>query len=194
MVDITAVAEQSSPLQCLFNETKKEIMKLPKFRFLPLILTAFTMLAFVPLKAAEIPEPESEKQYFRDREFQIDTFYATTTPDFEQETGSAGIVLTAFLTRNFGLSVSTALENMNGTFLDNISLRGIYRVPVEQTALYAYGGSTRLLKREEWTIDLGVGVEHRFSPNVGPFAEIGMVKLMKHAAEATARVGLRLSF
>lgn len=127
-------------------------------------------------------------------EFSLEGFYATTTPDFEAETGTAGIGVNYFLTRNFGLGVSTAVGNLNGPLIDNVSLRGIYRVPIEKTALYGYGGSTRLLKREEWTIDLGVGAEHRFSPNFGPFIEAGMVKLLKHSAEATGRVGLRVSF
>lgn len=152
------------------------------------------LILLILLCASAALAADEQKSFYREREFQIDTFYATTTPDFEQETGSAGIAANVFFTRNFGLGVSTALENMDGAFLDNVSLRAIYRVPIERTALYAYGGSTRLLKAEEWTIDLGVGAEHRFTKNAGPFAEIGMVKLMKHAAEATARVGLRLSF
>lgn len=134
------------------------------------------------------------EESYRASEFSLEGFYATSTPDFEAETGSAGVGLNFFPWRNLGLGVSTAVGNLNGPLIDSVSLRGIYRVPIEKTALYGYGGSTRLLKREEWTIDLGVGAEHRFSPNFGPFIEAGMVKLLKHSAEATGRVGLRVSF
>lgn len=162
-----------------------------KIKSLWQILAVVGILLFL---AAMVRAEEPGKEFYRAQEFQIDGFYATTTPDFEQETGSAGVGLGFFLTRNFGVSFSSSVGNLNGPFIDNVSLRGIYRVPIERTALYGYGGSTRLLKAEEWTIDLGVGLEHRFTPNFGPFIEAGMVKLISHGARATGRVGLRVSF
>lgn len=131
---------------------------------------------------------------YRANEFSLEGFYSTSTPDFEAETGSAGVGVNYFLTQNFGIGASTAVGNLNGPLIDSVSLRGIYRVPIEKTALYGYGGSTRLLKREEWTVDLGVGAEHRFAPAFGLFVEAGMVKLLKHSAEATGRVGVRFNF
>lgn len=147
------------------------------------------VLVGVVARAADAP-----KDHFRAQEFQIEGFYSTVTPDFEQEQGFGGGAMSFFPWKNFGLSVQTSLGNLDGTLIDSVSLRGIYRVPINQTALYGYGGSTRLFRSEEWTIDLGGGVEHRFTPNFGPFIEIGMIKLLKHSAEATGRVGLRISF
>lgn len=154
------------------------------------------LLSFIA-RAADAPipvAPEAQKQFYREHEFQIDGFYQTVTPDFEQETGSMGIGVGFFLTRNFGARFSSSVNNLNGPFIDNVSLHALYRVPIERTALYGYGGSTRLIKAEEWTVDLGVGIEHRFSPRWGPFAEAGMSKLIDHGAEAVGKVGLRLSF
>lgn len=140
------------------------------------------------------PVLAAESSFYRDREFQIESFYQTVTPDFEAETGSVGFGLNAFLTRNIGVGVSTDIGNLNGHLIDSVSLRGIYRVPIDRTALYGYGGTTRYLKAEEWSINLGVGAEVRFTPNVGPFIEAGMIKLISHGAEATGRIGLRVSF
>lgn len=157
-------------------------------KLLTIVLPLFLLACIA--RADELATNDS----YRASEFSLEGFYTTSTPDFEAETGSAGVGLNYFLTRNFGIGVSTAVGNLNGPLIDSVSLRGIYRVPIEKTALYGYGGSTRLIKREEWTIDLGIGVEHRFTPNIGPFIEAGMVKLLKHSAEATGRVGLRVSF
>lgn len=150
------------------------------------------ILSILLLTSTAIAADESE--FYRDREFQIDSFYKTVTPDFEAESGSAGLGVNAFLTRNIGIGASTDLSDLNGHLIDNVSLRGIYRVPIDRTALYGYGGATRYLKAEEWAINLGVGAEVRFTQNAGPFVEAGMIKLLKHGAEATGRVGFRVSF
>lgn len=152
------------------------------------------ILLSVLLLASPLVAADEASSFYRDREFQIDTFYQTVTPDFEAETGSAGLGLNAFVTRNIGVGVSTDLQNLNGHLIDSVSLRGIYRVPIDRTALYGYGGATRYLKAEEWAINLGVGAEVRFAPNAGPFLEAGMIKLLRHGAEATGRVGFRVSF
>lgn len=152
------------------------------------------ILLSVILLASPLLAADDVRSFYREREFQIDSFYQTVTPDFEQERGSAGLGLNAFITRNLGFGVSTDLQNLNGPLIDNVSLRGIYRVPIDRTALYGYGGTTRYFKREDWSINLGVGAEVRLSPNAGPFVEAGMIKFLKQGAEATGRIGFRFSF
>lgn len=152
------------------------------------------ILLSVLLLASPLFAADEVSSFYRDHEFQIDSFYQTVTSDFEAESGSAGLGLNAFITRNIGVGVSTDLSDLNGHLIDNVSLRGIYRVPIDRTALYGYGGATRYMEAEEWAINLGVGAEVRFTPNVGPFIEAGMIKLLKHGAEATGRVGFRVSW
>lgn len=158
------------------------------------ILRFTVLFGILVLLSAVARAADEPKSFYRDFEFSVDGFYQTATPDFEKETGSSGVGANVFFTRNFGIGASTALANLNGQFIDAVSLRGIYRVPIEKTALYGYAGSTRLFRAEDWTVDLGVGVEHRFTERLGPFLEAGMIKEVNGGANATGRVGLRINF
>lgn len=155
------------------------------------ILTLALALLALPLCAAE---PEAAVEYYKAGEFQIEGFYQNATSDFEQEAGGTGIGVGYYLTENFGARVQSVINNLNGPFVDNVSLHALYRIPIQKSAIYGYAGSTYLIKPEEFSVDLGIGVEHRFKPGWGPFLEAGMIKLIDHGAEAVGRVGLRVSF
>lgn len=133
---------------------------------------------------------------YRAQEFQIDGFYQSTSIDLDDERGAVGIGGNLFLTRNLGLGISTALEDLNGSTIDSISVRGIFRAPINQYAFYAFGGGTRELDSGDWSIQAGPGFEWRWTPNFGPWAEIGFTKQLTGSRDiaAQARLGLRVSF
>lgn len=133
---------------------------------------------------------------FRPQEFQIDSFYQNTSDNLDNERGAVGIGANLFLTRNFGIGASTALEDLKGSTIDSISVRGIFRAPISHYAFYAFGGGTREFDSGDWSIQAGPGFEWRWTPNFGPWAEIGFTKQLTGEREiaAQARLGLRASF
>jgi hypothetical protein len=137
-----------------------------------------------------------ETKYYRPFEFQIDGFGEIKTPDLDRERSAAGVGVNLFFTENFGMGVSSSIEDTRGSFVDHVSFKGIFRVPVNRFAFYVYGGATRQLKAGEWSLILGPGGEFRFTPNVGLFTEIGMDKQLtgERTVTAQARTGLRVSF
>lgn len=152
-----------------------------------------TLACIVRLGAAEV---EAEKSFYRPFEFQVDAFGEVLTQDFDNERSAAGFGVNLFFTENFGIGANTSFQDLSGSAFDNVSLRGIWRAPFGRNAVYLFGGMTRRLQEGEWDLFLGPGLETRFTPNFGIFAETGINKQLTGSREATAigRLGIRISF
>jgi hypothetical protein len=139
---------------------------------------------------------DSDQQFFKAREFSLSAFYQSTTTDFDNERGATGIAVGYYLTENIGFDVSSAFEDMRGSFVDDLTVRGLYRIPIRRHAFYFFGGGTRHLREGTWGIVLGPGAEVRLNQNFGLFSEIALTKELTGAREvaAQARLGLRVSF
>lgn len=141
--------------------------------------------------------PEAVADYYRAGEFSVEGFGGLRTSDFDNERSNIGIGMNYFLTENVGVGIATAFENTSGQFFENLSVRGIYRIPIDKNAIYGFVGGYYLFDNDDWAADLGVGVERRWIPHLGTFLEIGMLKKLtgnEKPAAATARVGLRIPF
>lgn len=141
--------------------------------------------------------PEAVVKYYHANEFSLDAFGGLRTSDFDSERSHAGVGVNYFLTENIGFGTSTSWEDLNGEFFDNISVRGIYRIPIDKNAIYGYVGGQYLFDNDDWAAALGVGVERRWTRHFGTFLEIGMHKELtgdERPASATAKIGVRVPF
>jgi len=166
-----------------------------------LLAIAGLVLAGSIAMAADGPKmptpPEAVANYFRANEFSVEAFGGVRTSDFDSERSHAGVGVSYFFTENIGARVSSAWEDMNGAFFDNLSVRGIYRIPIDKNAIYGFAGGQFLFDNDDWAALLGVGVERRWTPHFGTFLEIGMHKELtgdERPASATAKVGVRIPF
>lgn len=165
------------------------------------LISGFLLLFVSPGYAADAPKipapPEAEVKYYKANEFSVDVFGGLRTSDFDTERSHAGVGMNYFLTENIGVGVATSWEDLNGQFFDNISVRGIYRIPIDKNCIYGFLGGQFLFDPDDWAANFGVGVERRWIPHLGTFLEIGMHKELtgdERAASATAKVGIRIPF
>lgn len=162
------------------------------------IIGILAVLAVIVRAAEQLPFAETNKAYFKAKEFSAEVFGGVRTSNFDDERSHAGIGVNYFLTENIGAGVDTSWEDMNGQAFDNISVRGIYRVPVnDKHAFYGFLGGQFLFDDDDWAALIGIGAERRWKPWLGTFVEIGMHKELtgnERAASATAKVGVRVPF
>lgn len=153
------------------------------------ILLSVLLLAS-PLLAAD------EVSYYKGGEFNLSLFGSVNTTDFDNERGSVGLGADLFLSENIGIGVSTAIEDMNGSTIDNVSVRVLYRIPVKQNAIYGFAGGKRLLNEGAWSGLIGMGVERRWAKHFGTFLEWGGEKQLTGSRDVSAfgTAGVRLNF
>lgn len=159
------------------------------------ILLGLVVAALGILSLTAAPAPPTSP--FHAGEVALDAFGAVTSPDLDAETLSYGVGAQLYLTRNLGVGVSTSLTETEGHFFENVSFRGLWRVPIERHALYAFGGVTRYVHdNPRYSLILGPGYEWRPVDHLGFFGEVGMEKELtgtERSLAATARLGIRLS-
>lgn len=136
-----------------------------------------------------------EEGYFR-AGLELSGFGELRTEDLDKERSAAGIGASLFFTESIGVGVQTALQDTSGSFVDSFVARGIYRIPINQNAIYGFAGGERLLNQGEWAILGGVGVERRWTKNIGTFLEIGFNKQLTGDRNifAVPSVGVRYAF
>lgn len=138
----------------------------------------------------------AQDEFYRAGEFSVDTFYQAHTSDFDKAPGAPGIGLNYFPHENIGLGLSTAMDNVEGTFFEEVAARGIYRMPFGRNAISLWAGGTFNLESEDWRLNLGPEVETRLTKNVGAFLRLGIDKQLTGDRDAAALVviGVRAAF
>jgi len=130
-------------------------------------------------------------------EFSVDGFGGVNT-DLSTPRGFAGVGLQYYLTENAGVGVYTSLENLSGHTFENVSVRALWRLPIERHALYAFGGATRVFHDDTaWLMQLGPGYQYQITKHVGLWTEIGFNKDVEDETKdpyASVRAGVRFSF
>lgn len=164
-----------------------------KIKTLGSLLLALASLALTALPA------QCADDYYRAGEFSVATFGAVQTPDFEAEKLGAGLELGYSLTPRLVISAIGITYNLDGdSYFDQVHGRITYRIPVGQSAPYAFVGGGRELEQDLWEITVGIGVEHRFTKHFGIFADAALLKevgdVHNSQPSALARAGLRLAF
>ena len=109
----------------------------------------------------------------------------------------AGLGLTYFITRNFGIGTDVYSENTTGAFIDSLSVNLIGRFPLGQSgfAPYVYGGGGYQFDLAKvWFAQVGAGIEYRFTPRVGVFLDARWVVPEETRYSGVARLGVRFAF
>lgn len=158
------------------------------------------ILAAVCLNAFSAEEPKATKA-FNAGEFQGELFGQVVTPDLDSERTGYGFGVSYYITESLGAGIRTTFDELSGDTFENISLRGLWRVPVGgKHALYAWAQATRTFHgRTSWGGELGPGYEWRPIEHVGLYGEIGMRKELTGNDRSTdtfgtGEIGLRLTW
>ncbi|HLX97000.1 MAG TPA: hypothetical protein VKU37_14765 [Verrucomicrobiae bacterium] len=109
----------------------------------------------------------------------------------------AGLGLNYFITRNIGIGADAYSENTTGVFVDNASGNLILRIPLGQCGLapYVFGGGGRNFDAlKTWFAQAGVGMEYRFTRNVGVFVDARGVLPDEAKYYGVGRLGVRFAF
>jgi hypothetical protein len=112
-------------------------------------------------------------------------------------TAGGGIGLNYFFHKMIGVGVDSTVFNDGGSFVDNVNASLIARFPIEPTGLapYIFGGGGRNTSVWQWTAHVGAGLEFRFNPGTGIFADARYIWGEHVSADALMlRGGLRFAF
>lgn len=169
-----------------------KLTTLIRSRFAVIMLIALMLVLALPkpVYAADAPD------FYAARELNIDIFGSATTPDLDGYTTGAGVGVTYFLSRNFGAGATiTGDWSSEGQTVDNAGAHAIYRIPIQRSAIYLRAGPTWSLRADTWAIDVGPGIEHRLTRNIGFFGEALLNKPLSGGdVAAVGRLGLRLAW
>jgi len=108
-----------------------------------------------------------------------------------------GVGLNYFFTKEIGIGGDIEIPNDGGNFVNNIDGSLIARLPIGNSGLapYLFGGGGRQTEPVwQWTGHLGVGLEYRFTPVAGIFADARYMWVDKTPDEILFRAGLRVVF
>ena len=122
---------------------------------------------------------------FRDNELSLDAFgtdalgrYTIDHPSGDRISHNSrlglGLGANYFLIRYVGVGVEAFSENTDAHFVDNASASLIVRFPIEVIGLAPYGfagGGHQWDPIDANFTHVGVGVEYRFNPHIGVFAD-----------------------
>jgi opacity protein-like surface antigen len=104
----------------------------------------------------------------------IDDVFDTSIRDNENGMWGGGVGLNYFFTRELGIGADVNIPDNDGKFIDSVNASLIARLPWEAAGLapYVFGGGGRMTEPEwEWTAHAGLGLEFRFNPLTGIFAD-----------------------
>ena len=136
----------------------------------------------------------ADDSLFEGRELSLSVFGGWIDKEDSKLTPGAG--LTYFLTRHLGAGAFTHWENYDGTFFDNVSGEGYFRLPLDRLhlapyALVAFGYS---FETEETFEAVGAGAEFRFSGKLGLFSDFRWLFNNDTDDGVAIRAGVRWKF
>lgn len=144
-----------------------------------------------------------QQDLFNANEWQVDAFVAGAAGNFnhKQYTGvGGGLGLNYFFTRYFGIGIDDTLGglNGNGSTYDNLQGNLIARLPIESLHLAPYaiagGGATWGAHQAQGNGNAGLGLEYRFTRNIGIFVDSRYLYGNQGLNESLSRAGLRFAF
>ncbi len=166
------------------------------------------LLAATSTLSAQTANNNGPLDLYRAGEFSVDGFGTLSAGKYTVDhlTGAnvrhnarlgAGAGLNYFFTRNIGISGDAYSEDTRGSFIDSASANLTLRLPLGQGGLapYVFGGGGRQFDLSHvWFAQFGVGLEYRFTPQVGVFVDTRLVLPDETKYYGVARVGLRFAF
>jgi hypothetical protein len=144
-----------------------------------------------------------ESNIFNANEWQVDAFVAGAAGRFnhQQYNGlGGGLGLSYFITRYFGVGIDDTLGELNHqhSLYDNFSGNLIARIPIESLHLAPYaflgGGATWGNHATAGNGDAGLGLEYRFTRNIGLFVDSRYLYGSRSLNETLSRAGIRFVF
>jgi len=131
---------------------------------------------------------------FNSGEFSLSLFANWVDKDDADLAPGAG--LTYYLTKHIGVGAFTHWDNFDGTFIDNLSAEGHFRLPLGDIPLAPYGLAALgySFETEEVFEALGAGAEWRFNDKWGAFGDVRWQFNNDTDDGAAIRAGVRLVF
>lgn len=157
---------------------------------------------------ASIAGASSASSLYRSHEFSVDLFGSGSIGQqtINNISGSrvshdgrlgAGAGANYFFTRYFGIGGDAYTENTTHNFVDSTSGNVLLRLPLGESGFAPYvmgGGGYQFDSVEQGFGQGGAGLEYRFTPHWGVFADARYVFADKTEDYGLGRLGLRLSF
>lgn len=109
----------------------------------------------------------------------------------------AGVGISYFFLRNFGVEAEMYSQNTSGVFIDSASANAVFRLPLGQSGVapYAFAGGGRQFELSRvWFAQGGLGLEYRFCPHVGIFVDARAVFPNETRYYGVGRLGFRVAF
>jgi hypothetical protein len=173
-----------------------------------LILGAGNVLKAQDVITNTVIQHDDPQPLYRDQEFTLDVFGGGTLNehDFDRFSGDRvrhdgryglGGGGSFFFARNIGIEGEVYTENPDNHFIDETSGSLVLRAPIGESGLapYIFGGGGHLFDPVSSSFGHGgAGLELRFTPNVGVFADGRWVFTDRIGNYGMARAGLRLAF
>jgi hypothetical protein len=155
--------------------------------------TLLALLLGVLVAATTATAASQSREVFTSDEAHLNLF-GTYLNDADQTWGG-GIGLETYYGKYFGIGVSTHLENIKGTFIDNIATEVTLRYPIQSIHLapYAVGSYGYDFDRSEWFQAVGAGAEFRLGKTWGLFADYQWVFRNDSKNGDYIRLGVRIS-
>jgi hypothetical protein len=119
--------------------------------------------------------------------------FGTYLTEREKQWGG-GLGLDYFFSSWAGIGLSTHLEDVEGTFFDNLASEVYLRWPIEKWHLapYAIGSVGYEFGKQGWFQAVGGGMELRFKKKWGIFADYQYVFRHERGDESVIRAGIRI--
>lgn len=187
------------------NMKKKKLMNMKNKM---LIGSALLMLAAKPAMGADTTSSSDAFDLYPANQLSLDAFGSVSEGKYTIEhisgqrvqngaRGGVGAGVDYFITRYIGIGADAYSENTSGPFIDSTSGSVILRVPLGQSgfAPYAFGGGGyEFDSLKAGFIQAGGGMEFRFTPHIGLFADARYVLPNKTSYYGVGRAGLRIAF
>ncbi|HSH94593.1 MAG TPA: hypothetical protein VK968_10650 [Roseimicrobium sp.] len=160
------------------------------------------------MAASSVFAAEATGELYRASEVSVDIFGSASVGEYTINNVSkaqvrnntrlgAGMGVNYFITKNIGIGGDAYSENSSGSLIDSTSANMIFRFPLGDSgfAPYAYGGGGKQFDMSKaWFVQVGGGIEYRFSPSIGAFLDARWVIPDETKYYGVARLGVRLSF
>ena len=152
------------------------------------IAILISMLTFTVAQAAD------GGGLYNSKELSLSAFGGWT--DKDDSDFAPGIGVNYFLTERLGVGAVTHWDNYTGSFIDNLSGEGYFRLPLERFPLapYALVSIGYSFETEESFESVGAGAEWRFNEKWGVFSDVRWQFNNDTDDGVAFRVGLRLVF
>lgn len=149
--------------------------------------------------ALVVPNPAVPDGFFNAKEFSLDLYGTGSLSNADRDSDNirfgAGLGANYFFTRGLGIGLRGESDNTGHSFVDRVKARALFRAPLwDRLAPYGFVEGGFNFERDDWGAGAGGGLEYRFGPRLGVFAEAGLEVDTGGSGLMRGTAGLRLTF